>query len=711
MAEIYPHRASHDSGEPNSERPPSYQESSHASHVRRFAAFLTLEGAFLALEWYCYTRPRALPDFYLVHYFQLATLKSGFISLFNFWHTVAVACATEICYEAFSKEWDARRVEKERTDRVSKVTGGVFDRACYFFERRATKTYRAGFIIFLGLLLMGMTGPSAVTVIDGVETETWLEIGLITTQNLTPDSANPNNPIFLIRLAEANMVVKLEQVLDAPWGYVPSPNWLIPLPVENLDRAKRVTYTSDVASFNYSCRWQSPDSIVGNTVTVENNQWSGNFVANSSEFGSAGNATSGSKVLMRKRHEANVLQVTDGSSILQLSPRSMSTAGISVYLLLGGNQTVQVRPNSTEAWIDLSNLPTVYNPDYYISFKTESRVRSPIATLLICDPRLQFATGTVILNPTPNITDPDIRVVLDNPPPPVGNVDQSAAQTLFTSVLSTVVNEPDPITPDVTFDFINFNYATGKMMLDLPPLAGWTTLSGVHPFNLTFMDSQLDRFTLSALKAFTNGYKGDGAIRQSTGNFTTDVSARSTSDNASLATSVQFAILHSVFWAHNWGNIDRSAAQTLFTSALSIAVNEPDPITPNVTFDFINFNYATGEMILDLPLLASWTTLSGVHPFNLTFMDSQLDRFTFSALKTFTNGYKGDGTIRQSTGNFTTDVSARSTSVNASLATSVQFTILHSILFALLGISLAELAHLDVTRDRTPFSLEVLKKE
>ncbi|KAJ3569243.1 hypothetical protein NP233_g5183 [Leucocoprinus birnbaumii] len=502
------------------------ENSSDASHCRwRYTIFLVLEGCFTALVWYCYSHPRPLPT---ISFIQIGMLKSGFIALFNFWHYTAIASANEICFEAFSREW-APRPEVEKTDVVSKVTSGGYDRFLYFWDLRATNTFRFGFLLFLGLIVMNTIGTSSVTVSDGSQSGVRIDVGRITTPNITPNSTDIENDTFLARLNEASLSVRLEQLDGVPWGYVPQPNWLIPLPINTLVTAIRVSYSSDLVSFQNRCGWRAPDAIVNNAVSVGGDTWRGGFFVGSSPS----NSTTGS---------------VNGSSILHLSPNSTPT-GASAYLFLGGNQSFPPNLNNTQnAWIDLTNQPTLYNPSgFRTSGATNLAIYSPLASLLLCDPLLHFTAGNVVVSPTPNLTDPDMTIGI-NSAEKVGNIDQSAAQSLFTSILSFAINLPDTVLDsDSLIPYINFNAVAGHMLLDLPPApVNWSASGGIRPSSPDAIGHQMDIYMLSALKAFTSGYRGDANIEQVTGTFDMPVDAQSTVTGAALTTSLQFAILHSV---------------------------------------------------------------------------------------------------------------------------------------------------------------------
>lgn len=247
-------------------------------HIFHCATFFVLEAAFTALAWYCNTRPRKLPE---PLGFQEETIKSGIIAIFSVWHTIAVMCAFSICAEAFSREWAAK--PGQETDAVSTVTSSFISRTLYFFQSRATKTYQVAFIVFLGLLLMRMTGPSAITVSSGIEVSQKLPIGIISTASITRNLVGDlESEEFFMRLVQVRGVVRLEQLVGVPWGYVPEPNWVIPLPdKDTMQSISRVTYNTDLISFHHTCHWEAPSILPGHDmrmVTFANESWSWEFL-------------------------------------------------------------------------------------------------------------------------------------------------------------------------------------------------------------------------------------------------------------------------------------------------------------------------------------------------------------------------------------------------------------------------------------------------
>lgn len=495
-----------------------------------------MEAMFTTLAWYCYSRPLPLPRYINV---GLNTAKSGFIVVFTVWHTIACACAWYIGAESFSMEWAAR--PEEPTDSVSTVTSGIVDYLVYFPRSRATGTFKAAFFAFIGLMALRATGSSTITATDGIETVDPLPIGRIATSSITPNTINLGDSIFASRLAQTYMVVRLEQLLGAPWGYVPESNWLIPLPAEQLNMASTLEYETDLVRFHYTCRWHAPttDTVFDSTLIIGDERWTGNFVANATAS------------MRGHRH---------GPGIIPLRPSNSSSesSGVSAYLFLGGNTTIPLNTsNSNIAWLDLSGLPTMYNRDMFASSIPASPVNvlAPLAAVLICDPHLQFTSGKVVLDVQTNITIPDVTVQSTNLARSPGNIDSSAARTLFTYALFSAISAADPgfISTGESFgedptDYINFNSVALKMLLQPPPsLHNWSSMGSLRPLDLATINKQIDSYTLSALKVFTSGLTGDGDTLEAEF-FTTVVNAQYTVVRLALVSTNVFAALHSALF-------------------------------------------------------------------------------------------------------------------------------------------------------------------
>ncbi|KAF9450063.1 hypothetical protein P691DRAFT_702010 [Macrolepiota fuliginosa MF-IS2] len=380
-------------------------------------------------------------------------------------------------------------------------------------------------------------GSSTITVTSGVQFVTNLPIGLLSTSALTPNSTDPSAQSFQLRLNQASMVVRLEQLMHAPWGYVPEPNWLIPLPTADLNLTTSVEYKTDLVGFNYACQWQAPN------VSRDG------FIFSGQTWGLGGAIwTNASSAI------TNVSLARNGSSILELLPNSRNDTGVSVYAFLGGNSTYAVNSTSPDAvWVDLSGLPSAFSPDGFATYDRENPkvdwVRAPLATLLVCDPRLRFISGSVLLNPTNNLTAPDVTVQSTGGVESPGNINPTAARTLFTVILNQAVGLQYMSSSLANAGQANFNPAAARMFLALPAgTINWDDAGAISPVDVKTINGYVDDFTLSALKVFTSGYRSDTSDEPSDGVDAAVVQAQYTSSRLALATSVQFAILHSVLF-------------------------------------------------------------------------------------------------------------------------------------------------------------------
>lgn len=206
--------------------------------------------------------------------------------------------------------------------------------------------------------------------------------------------------------------------------------------------------------------------------------------------------------------------------------------------------------NSSDTWIDLSGLPTLYNPSQFMAYHPISLevdwVASPLATLLVCEASLNLTTGFVSILPSTNISKPDLQVSDIGQVPPVGNIVPDAANVLLSMSLYSASNDADEMLSEQAIDYINFNSILSQMFMPEPPSGSWQNSSAVPPESLDLINSRVDDYKLSALKAFTTGYKPESAIVRVQGTFSKTVEADYVDDTAVLATSLPYAVVHVV---------------------------------------------------------------------------------------------------------------------------------------------------------------------
>lgn len=273
-----------DRAEGSSKESPAFPRSSHRtppgehpwSDYYRLVVFTLMEALFAALTWVCFKAPLQLPFSIFDSPFASPKVKSAFTTLFTIWHTIAIAFASGICANTFSREWAA--VPGSPTDAVSTVTATLWQQFLYFCGPRATNTYRAAFVASIVLLLMGSTAPSTITISSDPEVEDQIPLSIIShidslTVTTAVDSPELNN--YFNRLERVQAIMKLEKIDRVLVGYVPPDNWFVPLPYGDQPNAVRVEYKTDLISFNYSCEWREPQAFnpENETFIIDNTTW------------------------------------------------------------------------------------------------------------------------------------------------------------------------------------------------------------------------------------------------------------------------------------------------------------------------------------------------------------------------------------------------------------------------------------------------------
>jgi hypothetical protein len=239
--------------------------------IVRHLTFCIMEAAFIALAWSCYAHPLVLPwsDMNIGE----TNVRSGLTAIFSLWQTFAVGCVLDICSGLINSRESAMPSDSRQSDLVSKIRWFVCDIV------RSSATIKVALLAYPVLVFLQIVGNSTITVADGGIYEQPLPIGSIVTFSLDLDSTDVTNQAVLETMVETDMIVRLEQLYGRAWGYVLEPNFLIPLPTEDI-QASQVIYETDVVSFHYDCHWRAPDSYTGNTVTIGNSTWTARISLN-----------------------------------------------------------------------------------------------------------------------------------------------------------------------------------------------------------------------------------------------------------------------------------------------------------------------------------------------------------------------------------------------------------------------------------------------
>lgn len=250
-----------------------------------------------------------------------------------------------------------------------------------------------------------------------------------------------------------------------------------------------------------------------------------------------------------------MMNVTIGSTILQLvSHDPIHNNGTSAYLFLGDDSahpTVTKDPNLS--YIDLTGLPYRRDQGRYAVQGLLSPRRwfvAPLASILLCDPRMQFTAGKVTIEPVANITEPDVTVKAVGEMGSVGvNILPDSAKVIFAEALLVATSFPSGglMSSATENSTINFNTVATNMFLTPPASDRWQNSSAIRPLSLDDINKSMDEYMLSGLKAFTSGFHPADSLK--VGNvpatvFSRNVSASRAGDGLSFVADTKYAVLH-----------------------------------------------------------------------------------------------------------------------------------------------------------------------
>ena len=381
-----------------------------------------------------------------------------------------------------------------RTDSVSTLTSGWLLRLQYATSRTSSTIYRVSF--FVGLLGTGLAavGPSVISVSTWTDSEySPLVIANLTlTGSLTGDSNSPT----VQASRRALDVVRSERTFAESYGFELDAgifaNYLIPWPAQSWTRLLppwiNFTYATDVMRFAHDCHYYEPIWATANG-------------AQSALFDGASVWT----VPAFPGHTWSPWVVSEipTTTMSGLFPLTESIAnnghGISAFLLLGANAS-----ESQPSAIDLSDVPSLYTASGFPLHTSQATTSSSVnlskhASLLVCDPYLSISAEEVTVG-----SDAVLSLTSKRPGVPVlGNILHSAAATLFSQALTYTIQADEYIMSNTTF--LNLDAVElfmGRTMNFDPQRAN------VTPSDASYIGGQMDRFMLSAAKAYLDGFVG-----------------------------------------------------------------------------------------------------------------------------------------------------------------------------------------------------------
>jgi hypothetical protein len=266
------------------------------------------------------------------------------------------------------------------------------------------------------------------------------------------------------------------------------PNWMAAWPSLNLGSLNgTVDYSTDVIEFHHSCHWEAPQLLNASGVILihaAGNYWDAGIV-----FGTDPSSRMGSSISPMSLFDFNV-------------KRNTSTSG---FLFVGGNGTFRNTQLAGAPFaIDLGTLPAYILQAGLGTQIGSTPIVAPLASVLICDPQIHLSGGRVRLNADGSIQ------VLSSGLPVIGNIPISSANLIFSNALSVAVENLDVLESTNVI-----NGVSGALFMSASSV-DWQLAQNIPPLDLDTINRNMDRFMLSATKAFSDGYHKDDSSATAT---------------------------------------------------------------------------------------------------------------------------------------------------------------------------------------------------
>jgi hypothetical protein len=276
----------------SSDRPPPsilsrlHLDFSRKTHLYlRLFAFFIIEVGYIILAAVCLAKPIPLK---ITLNLTDVEVKGGFTVVFVIWQSIAILLGGYMVADAFSREWSvhlaritpgtndrAASTMPVTIDRVSTMTSGFLDRSLHLMVDKSSGTFKLAFLASLSFLVLSSLGPgtinAATTLID---IPTTIQIGRLLSQ---PQQTDVQEAVTT--QTRANLILRLEEVENSPFGFKLQPNMLAPVPKVDLTSFNgSIEYDSDVVEFHHDCHWEAPQffNISGSIiVAAAGQQWGG----------------------------------------------------------------------------------------------------------------------------------------------------------------------------------------------------------------------------------------------------------------------------------------------------------------------------------------------------------------------------------------------------------------------------------------------------
>jgi hypothetical protein len=193
-----------------------------------------------------------------------------------------------------------------------------------------------------------------------------------------------------------------------------------------------------------------------------------------------------------------MLQMEANTSITRTS-----SDGTSAWLFIGTNSSYVFKDglNVIHYPLDIGNVPATYNSTHHWSIldprqapEYEAKYKGPLATVLLCDPRMNLSSALVTLSPSNSLSIAGVR------PSPVGNISPgSAAFVLSQSLLK--VTDVDPRLNDLAL-----NLLSARLFLQQPFNSQDNYFGTAYVRSASNISSTIGAYVSSAAKAWSDGY-------------------------------------------------------------------------------------------------------------------------------------------------------------------------------------------------------------
>ena len=493
-------------------------------------AFLVLEAGYLAFAIVATTRCIPFPVSANTH---VTFTKGAMTAVAVAWQTIALVPVYGILDYVYSSEWSVvRRAQggnlrraASSTDRVSVLTSSWLARADYALSSSASPTLRGCFLAALLVTALASIAPASIFVAPLVhKTSGKLNIANVTIDgNLQFNAQGVGSPAVQAS-GRAVEILYQEQLNYATYGFSANENALIPWPplsLETLRPESNVTYLSTAARFNHSCTWFTPvwNTPSGSSGYVLDGQstWT---IPSIPEFNATVwmTPTSSQKFVsgMHRRLDFDCIRVyvlNDHFPITGVFPLTNSSRGnsyVSAFLFVGGNSSVHLRADSDreELGVDLSQVASTYRSTGFPLSQSQVNASntngdglSKLASILVCNANWLMTQYDVTVHSDAILS---MSQSMDFAP---WNFAPDTLDTIFSECLLEALQATEPSHGMSTTTFVN-SYAYKLFMAPISQIPMRSTDPPVFPSNLVTISKNMDRFVLSAAKAYLDGAEG-----------------------------------------------------------------------------------------------------------------------------------------------------------------------------------------------------------